>query len=103
MESRRVVPTLDFATATENLPPAALQQTLRLSVTHFYEGIVGLRTHLAGVLESLPKTMLPPHIAGTIQQPGGEPASRVHVEANLPSQPLIGGAPNPQTVTADDG
>src|SRR5438445_8628414 len=100
--NRRIVPTLDFAAAKEALPAAALPETLHLSVTHFYAGLADLSTHLAIINAALPAQLLPPHLVGTIQEPGRAAAPRVQVEVELPAAGLLGTSLPPRAITADD-
>jgi hypothetical protein len=100
--TRRIVPSLDAVGAGSGvLDHATLANTLRLSVGHFYNGLVSLKTHIAGVIGSLPDVLLPAQILGTILQPGGHGGARLHIEADLPGGAMGDAAPH--TITADDG
>lgn len=105
--ARRLLPALDFTgpadtiTANAVLDAAALQSAVQLSTTHFYQGLIALRNHIDFVKISLPKQLLPPHIVGTLVQPGGTAAARVQVEAEVPTTDIS--ATPPRALTNDDG
>ncbi|WP_203787428.1 hypothetical protein [Longispora fulva] len=97
---RRTVPTVDLLGARDHVDAAALGAELRLSATHFYQGLVGLRSHLDLVIDALPDLLLAPNLVGTIAQPDGSPGRRLHVEVRLPDARR---GPDPQGLTGPDG
>ena len=107
LSARRLVPALDFTgpteliSANERLTQQALDQALQLSVTHFYDGLVGLKNHIDLIVKDLPKQQLPAHLVGTLLQPTGTAAARIQLELELPDAGLF--ALPPRTLTNDDG
>ncbi|MDQ6637218.1 MAG: hypothetical protein M3Y62_05450 [Candidatus Dormibacteraeota bacterium] len=107
LSARRLVPALDFTGPTELITPnerlnqQALDQTLQLSVTHFYDGLLGLKNHIDLIVKDLPKQQLPAHLVGTLLQPTGTAAARIQLELELPDAGLF--ALPPRTLTNDDG
>jgi hypothetical protein len=100
--ARRLVPSLDFVgTGAATLDRTSLTNTLQLSAVHFYSGLLGLKTHLSAVLNQIPDTILPSNLIGTLLQPDGHPAVRLHIEADLPGGAR--GEAAPGALTADDG
>jgi hypothetical protein len=102
LDARRIIPSLDFVgDGARTIDHAALVHVLRLSTNHFYTGLLGLKTHLDGVVGQLPTKLLPASLIGTVQQPDGHPGSGLLVEADLPGGALGDAAPH--AITADDG